>query len=87
MNPLEGIIFLGAGVVVFVAGIIMLLARERSRRRPKRTVAYFRRSRRAMRRIFAEALALRQASWLRARASHPSRERRERVKQERRKSA
>lgn len=72
MNALSGILFLAAGIALFVFGVLYLAARERSQRAPKRTVEHFQRSRGAMHKLYRAQVAIREAARARARASHPT---------------
>ncbi|HVL81889.1 MAG TPA: hypothetical protein VM840_09890 [Actinomycetota bacterium] len=75
MNPMStagGLMFLVAGIAVFVAGLLLMSWRERRRSGLKQSVRHFRRTRRALHKIFHAAETDRQVSRARARHEHPS---------------
>lgn len=72
MSTLAGLLFLFGGIALFVAGILLLVARERSGHKPRRSVKHFQNTRHALDRIHNAQVSLRDSSRARARAMHPS---------------
>lgn len=73
MSSWGGLLFLFGGLMLFALGILLMVVLERSRQKPKQTVAHFQRSRSAMHKIFRAQLARREAARARARDDHPAR--------------
>ncbi|HVE91216.1 MAG TPA: hypothetical protein VNE62_02795 [Actinomycetota bacterium] len=71
-NPIGGLLFLVAGVGLFVGCIVLLALRDQRRRRTKETVAHFQRTKGALGKIFVHQATLKEASWRKARRDHPA---------------
>ena len=72
MSSQVGLLFLLAGIGAFVFGILLMQWREKRKSGLKQSVRHFRRTRRALHKIFNAAERDRQLSWARARHQHPS---------------
>ena len=72
MSTGVGLLFLLAGIAAFVFGLLLMQWREKRRSGLKQSVRHFRRTRRALHKIFHAAERDRQMSWARARHQHPS---------------
>jgi hypothetical protein len=76
MTTTVGLLFLLGGVALFVLGILLITARERTTIGPTKSVHRFARSSRALGKIHRVQTSLRDASRAQARAMHPSGRRR-----------
>jgi hypothetical protein len=72
VSSFAGLLFLLGGVALCVAAILLLVARERSGRSPRRSLKRFEQTRYSLHKIHKTQTTLRDAARARARAMHPA---------------